>query len=100
LKGRTIATSQIRRRTTNEIHINKRKKLAVDIITLVVDQRNSMEWISVQDQLPEEDGVYISFDGIRVCFAWMGEDRFDMTANYDTFVTHWMPLPEPPKDNQ
>ena len=79
------------------------------------------EWISVKDRLPEKDGAYLvttnSF-GDRQCvklrwFAKDGEnvDAYDLAGQKDVWylydiecgyvsinsVTHWMPLPQPPK---
>lgn len=63
------------------------------------------EWISVESELPEErvdvivycDGCGGSFlitakymDGLWVD-TWSGGENMEC-------VTHWMPLPEPPKD--
>ena len=57
-----------------------------------------MEWISVKDELPEKDGLYIIYSPFfniqtRMYYKHHG-DRFfgNMKA------THWMPLPEPPKE--
>ncbi len=75
------------------------------------------EWISVEDRLPEEDDVFFvlihddsdfvaipevswwALDGIftdtgKPCGAyWEIEDEYKFYK-----VTHWMPLPEPPKE--
>ena len=62
------------------------------------------EWISVKDRLPEEKvncivhykHDYCDNDGywaIGICF-YDGE-KFQLNSAYK--VTHWMPLPEPPK---
>lgn len=62
-----------------------------------------MDWISVEDRLPEGDClVYIEEEalGLRIHAATYhknlayigGHFHFDMPA-----VTHWMPLPDPPK---
>lgn len=62
------------------------------------------EWISVDDRLPEEKAncivyyqhSYCDNDGywaIGMCF-YDGE-KFQLNPAYK--VTHWMPLPEPPK---
>ena len=76
-----------------------------------------MEWISVKDRLPEEGVevlIYCNPDIVQAVFSvgyWKGS--FDVTdymndgfvpdrrickqgSDYD-YVTHWMPLPEPPK---
>jgi len=67
-----------------------------------------MEWISVNDRLPEEGGRYWCFlehqnDLGKSNFQWNcsfneTESVFsDSTLNDGEIVTHWMPLPEPPK---
>ena len=67
------------------------------------------EWISVKDRLPEE-GEYVlcvlkgfNYGGkIQVC-KFVPADKFKDKPYFEHFrngfpsVTHWMPLPEPPK---
>jgi hypothetical protein len=70
-------------------------------------------WISVNDALPELTvcvDLYVDWQDYtgRVCNCfrnndgdyWMWDDsvRFKININA-SLVTHWMPLPEPPKDN-
>jgi hypothetical protein len=80
------------------------------------------EWISVEDRLPDaytdviffgssksegEPGVYFGYRGDTGNYLSGGSrmrwydkgSREDELYGYDelTFVTHWMPLPEPPK---
>ena len=79
------------------------------------------EWISVDDRLPEKDGAYLvttnSFgDRQSVKFRWFAKDgemveAYDLAGQKDVWylydiecgyvsiktVTHWMPLPQPPK---
>ena len=59
-------------------------------------------WISVEDELPKADGRYIianKYDGVE-------QMNFDAESKYwwlrgtgkmSDFVTHWMPLPQPPR---
>jgi hypothetical protein len=70
------------------------------------------EWISVKDRLPEENENVILYDGKEVfCgdlfFGKLGKICWGIQAcdgicyghyNKDE-VTHWMPLPKPPKEN-
>ena len=65
------------------------------------------EWISVKDRLPEHDEKVIAYYGFGDCNL-----RFVSTLDYyahdpnphwqhestGLIVTHWMPLPEPPKE--
>ena len=73
------------------------------------------EWISVEDRLPDKDGCYI----VTACDEWCscGEgiwyDTVVVVAEYykgswtwydggreyslEGIVTHWMPMPNPPK---
>ncbi len=56
------------------------------------------EWISVKDRLPEPNTVVLAHytDG-RICTV----DYLDEHLKFITSstITHWMPLPEPPKDD-
>lgn len=72
-------------------------------------------WISVEDKLPDEDGEYIVYaqdesslpnEGIWyenvVVVAYYRFDEwtwYEDDNEYDItdIVTHWMPLPEPPR---
>ena len=62
------------------------------------------EWVDVKDRLPEESGMYIvtANDGHaqRVSFVqWQKKNRmWNLTGARSYWrVTHWMPLPQPPK---
>ena len=59
-----------------------------------------MEWISVKDRLPEKHTfnlVYSDETGIDVIyFGYRGIFQNDY-ADEVKGITHWMPLPEPPK---
>ncbi len=54
-----------------------------------------MEWISVKERFPE-DGRYL------VCTAhspnWIGVSSLRKGKWDDSMVSHYMPLPEPPKE--
>jgi hypothetical protein len=61
------------------------------------------KWVSVKERLPEEPGeVLITLYG-RAATAWYYRDgKFETRSSrvWDAglSVTHWMPLPEPPKE--
>lgn len=68
------------------------------------------EWINVKDRLPDDKEQYLicnesNFGKIDIAYYQPIGDKF---SNYEPFwqarshrstgVTHWMPLPEPPKE--
>jgi hypothetical protein len=54
------------------------------------------EWISVNDRLPDSDGKYLVYTGHDLIHTmyYYATNAFGF-EHWD--VTHWMPLPEPPK---
>lgn len=68
------------------------------------------EWISVKDRLPEIDEFILVYCGnsIAVCIFTLprlGESCFMLCDDINNLrslfnVTHWMPLPELPKDGK
>ncbi len=60
-----------------------------------------MEWISVRERLPDTNGYYLCtyiFDNHRVYYdRWFSKNDNKFSTTYN--VTHWMPLPEPPREN-
>ncbi|MEE1301623.1 MAG: DUF551 domain-containing protein [Bacteroidales bacterium] len=59
------------------------------------------EWINVKDELPlvqDDYLVYLPNGHIRTAY-WMTEDFWEKGYYSNRLeVTHWMPLPEPPKE--
>jgi hypothetical protein len=74
------------------------------------------EWISVKEGLPDESGLYITFGCTAVPVRWLHNfdknvGKFGAWWDYEPDgkehpryrfieagnITHWMPLPEPPK---
>lgn len=80
---------------------------------LALPQKKTSGWISVKDRLPEKDGLYLVYGmseamrellpdcvPIWLCYwrrKYEGWYDIEMCRGYD-FITHWMPLPEPPKE--
>ena len=57
-------------------------------------------WIPVSERLPEKDGIYMTFNKKKEYgfhFFQMGKSMWPAIWEEDQ-VTHWMPLPEPPKE--
>ena len=55
------------------------------------------EWISVKERLPKVSDDYLTFNPksiypTRQVTTWYGTKW----ANSNGYITHWMPLPEPP----
>lgn len=58
------------------------------------------EWISVDDRLPDTDGVLVYYrKGVgHAVPKEQGLDKMDWDVFFNiTGTTHWMPLPQPPK---
>ena len=79
--------------------------LADDVMNIIDNGVTVQEWISVTEMLPEETGRYLTAnkrgdDKIDVFDLWFDggfwyiDDEDDM---FDYEVTHWMPMPHPPK---
>ena len=67
------------------------------------------EWISVSDRMPDYDidvllfgpgwnAVYVGY--WRHSHEWIGRYRAEENQLPYTDPTHWMPLPEPPKETK
>lgn len=93
-------------------HIHKSCKLSENIADdLISNGVTVQEWISVDERLPENDVMVIGYtpcDGFMFVGYYHEEPEYDwklwriVTAMRSTKVmkkkvTHWMPLPQPPK---
>lgn len=59
------------------------------------------EWISVKDRLPGAETDVLGWDGAAhlVVTLWAHDGCFHECMECRRWdITHWMPLPEPPKD--
>lgn len=76
------------------------KTLAEDIYNWVGKGVTVQQWIPVTDRLPEKDGIYLTFSKKKEYefhFFQTGKRMWPAVWDEDG-VTHWMPLPEPPKE--
>ena len=77
---------------------------------LIANGVTVQEWISVKDRLPEEEGWYLvyttpnrehkSINKAMFCkgYAWGNfESYWRGAGGHWANVTHWMPMPNPPK---
>lgn len=74
---------------------------------LIANGVTVQEWISVKDRLPEEGQWVLVYYGnfygcIMNVFEYTDGIWRDAYRNSEEpgFITHWMPLPEPPKDGE
>lgn len=62
------------------------------------------EWISVKDRLPDDTGYVLAWSPRyqEVVIAWYSEEEDFWRTEDDLapFPSHWMPLPEPPKETE
>ena len=72
---------------------------------LIANGVTIQKWIPVSERLPEHGQIvlcYLRFDDMRILqwdnqfYWWLGYGKGDDWQKAD--VTHWMPLPEPPKE--
>ena len=78
-------------------------------VEIILEQMARAAWVSVKDRLPEINGQFLcysadypfgafisiqSYDVKKGAFWWHGDN---VKA---PFITHWMPLPEPPKEDE
>lgn len=81
------------------------------------DVEPKRKWIPVTERLPEQEGRYLVVHPIHNRFPWITVMYFGVPDGYDKgicfyiaddewgdspcdCVTHWMPLPEPPKEDK
>ena len=64
-------------------------------------------WISVEDELPEENGYYLCFapndDDIEAIIVLEFNDNkcwWDYDNLLTEYITHWQSLPKPPKEEK
>ena len=80
---------------------------AVDILELIpaADVQSVNRWISCKDKMPEHGVTVLIYAGNHmIMLAWYDKDMeyfyiCDSDYKYNPLdVTHWQPLPEPPKE--
>ena len=78
---------------------------AADVVEQEQESKPTNGWISVEDRLPEKNQAVLGwykdnpFAGYTYeVVSWNGKGWvFVYAQRYVTNVTHWMPMPEPPK---
>lgn len=54
-------------------------------------------WISVEERLPKDAERVLVYGEKGICFATRYKRDWMTPMRYNGEITHWMPLPEPPK---
>lgn len=56
-------------------------------------------WISVKERMPEDGKNVLAYEGGGFYFLdWCCDGEWVVASASTAVVTHWMPLPEPPKE--
>jgi len=84
--------------------------IAADALALIRQQQEriaeleaAQQWISVKDRLPEEDVDVIAYNCNyqQIAAYTTNPTKYWYTISGSTISpTHWMPLPEPPKEEE
>ena len=70
----------------------------------IMDAPTVGDWINVKDRLPDEEDCYLAYgpegSGCDILFYDAANGNWISMGHVlaDGEVTHWMPLPEPPKE--
>lgn len=100
-----LASSRLRRMKLFRERANKYIKEYLQLRNRVEKLEEQMpKWIRVEAQLPADDAAYLCHfcDGQDVVCIYFGHGEW-ITMDCDNvtqLVTHWMPLPEPPKEEE
>lgn len=100
--------------------LNEITDTKIALLTAIDALEQDNGWISVKDRYPEDDGKYMvwykgewdacefdvcEFDVDSKTFGFTYDDYDEMNSplvcwddDMDKYVTHWRPLPEPPKE--
>lgn len=71
------------------------------VIELVEEQPTANELISVNDMLPDIGETVLCFDGFNFWVGWkMPGEWWSDGESDDLYVTHWMPILRPPKEEK
>lgn len=74
-----------------------------DPVCLVEDAPTVGGWVSVKDRLPKiDDGHYflvVKSDGFMEVAFFQHKGKRSHWGKGNCKITHWMPLPEPPKED-
>lgn len=82
--------------------LNVKYKQAIDLAFDALREQEQREWISVEERLPEDyERVLVYLDENIGVVLHTDTDRITQNKKWVRWpgnVTHWMPLPMPPKE--
>ena len=92
------------RPTSKDTNVDMPKKMVSDAIAYIQQLEAAQpRWINVKDGLPKKSGKYIvcTVKGSVYCTsAVISGDEACFKCDINTHITHWMPLPKPPKEGE
>lgn len=74
-------------------YINPYPLIAIDFAIAALREQEERRWIPVTERLPDIGAVALAYSKIAGIFV----DYYEGEAFGYFDVTHWMPMPEPPK---
>ena len=83
-----------RLRSHNGWALNKTLDEAADAI----EELSKPRWIPVTERCPEKSGDYLVFDDCRNLYVNEWHCLLKKWQYDDSRITHWQPLPQPPKE--
>ena len=78
-------------------------KNSASIDTIGIDTGTKMQWISVKDRLPDKSPMVLAMcvDGYELAYyGAYGQGWTNTLGTEHLNVTHWHPLPKPPKEEK
>lgn len=77
----------------------KLRDAAADVTRLAAEAAVERDWIRVEDRLPEPGvDVLAAYRDRHINMGTAGDDWLEEDIE-DGYITHWMPLPEPPEED-
>jgi hypothetical protein len=105
---RKRATSDVAEGTTWELYVKKSDTDTIELLDYITDLEKQLEaerWIPMSERLPIPGERVIAYWDTMTGEAYMNKgkrwirDHTDIVQWFgDSPVTHWRPLPEPPKE--
>ena len=97
--NRAEAIKELMPFTLCDVYSDNLREACQMAIAALREQEHS-KWISVKERLPERKDAnpYESVLAIHKDDGFARSWIFDVVAEYSQEFTHWMPLPEPPKE--